>query len=363
MKKTDQTLLEQMRITDFEIEGRLALFDITAFDCNCLLQAAPAISHEIDELVNQFYEKQTNIPEIALLIGDSETLGRLTRAQLKYIADLFSGHYDVEYVNNRLRIGLVHKRIGVDPKLYLAGVQTLKSLLIEVVNRIFVEQEQRDDIVRALEKLFVFDISLVFDTYIRSLISEIEISKDNSDKYAQSLEEKVRQRTRELEAMSRTDPLTGLQNTRHLSDVLADVNKRAESHGEAVTLVYLDINDFKVVNDVHGHLHGDDVLRTVANAIKKVSRSEDYCFRYGGDEFCILMGRCTKDQAIEVYGKRLIKEINKQESGLTLSIGYAQSGPDNYLSTEALIREADEKMYVNKRLTKPVSEPLLTRQG
>lgn len=363
MKKTDQTLLEQMRITDFEIEARLGLFSITSSDINCLKEAGPTVSHEIDALVGRFYETQTNVPEIALLIGDSETLGRLTRAQMKYVADLFSGVYGVEYVNNRLRIGLVHKRIGVDPKLYLAGVQTLKSLLIEVINRIFVDTEQRNNIVNALEKLFVFDISLVFDTYIRSLISQIEISKNNSDQYAQSLEQKVRQRTKELELMSRTDPLTGLQNTRHLSEVLAGINKNAESCRESVTLVYLDINDFKVVNDIHGHLHGDEVLRVVANAIKKVSRAEDHCFRYGGDEFCILMAMCTKEQAIDVYGKRLLKEINKQESGLSISIGYAQSGPDNYLSTEALIREADEKMYVNKRLTKSVSEPLLTRQG
>jgi hypothetical protein len=90
-------------------------------------QLPSKIEPHIDALVDKFYTLQTGITEIALLIGDADTLTRLRAAQRRYILDLFSGLYDLEYVNNRLRIGLVHKRIGVEPKLYLAAINTLKG--------------------------------------------------------------------------------------------------------------------------------------------------------------------------------------------------------------------------------------------
>lgn len=71
------------------------------------------------EIVDEFYQRQVEDEEISLLIGDASTLNRLSNAQRKYIIDLFSGTYDSEYVNNRLRISMVHKHIGVEPKLYL----------------------------------------------------------------------------------------------------------------------------------------------------------------------------------------------------------------------------------------------------
>ena len=121
MKKTEQTLLEQMRITEFDIEARKALISFKEEDFEQLKSLRSLIESKIDNLVSEFYKRQTEIPEIALLIGDADTLARLISAQRNYVLDLFSGIYDLEYVNNRLRIGLVHKRIGVEPKLYLSA--------------------------------------------------------------------------------------------------------------------------------------------------------------------------------------------------------------------------------------------------
>ena len=167
MKKTDQSLLEQMRITDFEISSRKALFSILDTDEIALKGVKPYIEARISALVDQFYDMQTAVPEIALLIGDSETLGRLCSAQIRYVMDLFSGYYDMEYVNNRLRIGLVHKRIGVEPKLYLTAVQTLMKLLFQLIQEIIPDADEKLRVTEALQKLIMFDISLVFDTYIR----------------------------------------------------------------------------------------------------------------------------------------------------------------------------------------------------
>lgn len=348
MKRTDQTLLEQMRITELEIENRKKLFMIDDEDVEVLTKVKPLIEREVESLVREFYELQTSVPEIALLIGDADTLGRLRSAQRKYVIDLFSGFYDIEYVNNRLRIGMVHKRIGVEPKLYLAAILQLQTLLGHMLRRIIPDGKECRRVIRAAEKLFMFDISLVFDTYIRSLISEIETSREKSERYAVELEYKVQERTQQLEIMSRTDPLTGLLNVRFLTEMLTQSLRAAQRRLEPLTLVYLDINDFKAVNDTEGHQRGDEILCAVANGIKSLSRLEDQVFRYGGDEFCIILPKCNEQQAQQLYSERLHEEIRASEPNLTVSIGYVQTGPDEYLTAEELIRLADLRMYKDK---------------
>lgn len=351
MKQTDQSLLEQMRITEFAIDNRKELFSFTATDENVLRKVKPEIEKNIAALVDTFYEMQTTIPDIALLIGDSDTLIRLKNAQRKYITDLFSGYYDVEYVNNRLRIGLVHKRIGVEPKLYLAAIQTLRELLFDLINHEIPDETEKSHTLSALQKLLMFDISLVFDTYIRSMVSEIEMSKEKSESYARILEEKVKERTTQLDMLSKTDPSTGLLNVRHLNETLTRLIRAAKRRNEPLTIAYIDINDFKIINDTQGHQRGDEILRIVANALKTVSRLEDYCFRYGGDEFCVILENCTL-ASTSLWKERLLETIQQHENGLALSIGFAQTGTDEYVSPEELIRQADKEMYAIKKSMK-----------
>ena len=135
MRHTDTSLLEQMQISDVEIASRMDLLDLKKDALNMLSNHKLLIEDNIDIIVDEFYDKQTDIDEISLLIGDADTLMRLRNAQRKYVIDLFSGNYDSEYVNNRLRIGMVHKRIGVEPKLYLSAVKTLKELIVKVLKK------------------------------------------------------------------------------------------------------------------------------------------------------------------------------------------------------------------------------------
>ncbi|MBV2091166.1 MAG: GGDEF domain-containing protein [Candidatus Thiodiazotropha sp. (ex Ctena orbiculata)] len=356
MKNTEKSLIQQMRITDFEITGRKSLFSISPADTEILKQARPYIEADLNSIVETFYKYQTEVPDIALLIGDADTLNRLHNAQKAYITDLFSGYYDIEYVNNRLRIGLVHKRIGVEPKLYLAAILTLKQLLITHIRNTVPTDNNPDAVIAALEKLLMLDISLVFDTYIRSLISEIEISKDKSEQYASALEEKVKERTKQLELLSRTDPLTGLLNRQHFDELMTQALRAAQRRNEPITVAYIDINDFKIINDTHGHRRGDEILKRIAKALKLSSRTDDCCIRYGGDEFCIIMPNCSSNEANEVWGKRLQETLLKQADSPKLSIGYAQTGPDDYMTTEQLIQYADEEMYRAKKKAKEIPE-------
>lgn len=352
MKQTDQTLLEQMRISEFEVEQRKALFTFSHKDVHTLVSYKNLIKENIDELVEDFYRIQTSNAEIALLIGDADTLSRLRNAQRRYIIDLFSGVYDLEYVNNRLRIGLVHKRIGVEPKLYLSAIYLLQGLIQKLLKKLSATDTEYQAAIDSLNKLIMYDITLVFDTYIRSLVSEIETAREKSELYALSLEEKVKQRTHRLEEMSHTDPLTGLLNMRHFLNIMTTTLRSAQRRSEPVTLIYIDIDDFKLINDTHGHQRGDEILRMVGNAIKRVARTEDICIRYGGDDFCILLSNIRAEQAQALIVTRLEQIIHDTGEHVTLSIGIAQTGPIEYVDAAILIDMADKNMYSNKALHK-----------
>ena len=124
------------------------------------------------------------------MIGDMETLQRLRNAQRKYVLDLFAGIYDSEYVNNRLRIGMIHKRIGVEPKLYLSAVKTLKDILFKMLKAEISDEQELSAVLDGLDKLLYFDTTLVFDAYIDSLVKEVKTEKNKTGKYAAELEKK-----------------------------------------------------------------------------------------------------------------------------------------------------------------------------
>ena len=105
IKFLEQTLVEQLSITDHEIEYRKHLFDFTDADVARLLAWRDYMAGRADEVVGQFYARQAEKPEIAAVIGDAESLKRLHATFRQYLLELFGGVYDKSYVNKRLRIG------------------------------------------------------------------------------------------------------------------------------------------------------------------------------------------------------------------------------------------------------------------
>lgn len=348
--KTEQTLLQQMRINDIEISRRMELFALDPGQCMVLQSCQQLIIDNIHDIVNEFYDRQIADDEIALLIGDADTLSRLHDAQRKYVVDLFSGHYDMDYVNDRLRIGLVHKRIGVEPKLYLSAIKILKDIINSVMEREVKDRNTHRAVREALDRLLHFDITLVFDTYIRSLLAEIETEKSRTETYARSLETKVAERTRQLEEMARRDPLSGLYNRRALQEMLQRRFSHASRRSRDLSLLYMDIDDFKLINDRHGHVVGDEVIRGLADILLQMTREEDVPCRYGGDEFCVVLVDCNLESAMQKC-EHIIREFRQLYSDFELSIGIAHTGPEDFISPEDLIRNADMKMYEAKQLS------------
>lgn len=352
MKVTDQTLMEQLRITPREIRRRKEYFEFTEDDAKKLEALRPVIADNIDGIVKEFYERIISFDEMARVIGDAESLRRLKNHQRNYVLTLFDGQYDEEYVHARLRVGLVHRRIGVSPKYYLSAVDNLSSAL-----RQFLSAASEKDCpscvsgMDAVSKVLMFDLTLIFDTYIGSLIQEAERSKEELEEYAQSLETEIAKRTEMRRDQARHDGLTDLLNQHSFYDELKRELSRGQRRGHCTSLIYFDLDGFKQMNDTKGHKRGDEILVAVSEAMQSVVREADLTARYGGDEFCIILPETTLEQAGEV-ASRLHEAIRASvdESAITCSTGIAISTPEKLMTADLLVRAADTAMYEAKKV-------------
>jgi diguanylate cyclase (GGDEF)-like protein len=157
-----------------------------------------------------------------------------------------------------------------------------------------------------------------------------------------------------IQQLSITDDCTGLYNARHLYDVLGRELERCGRLRLPVSLAFLDLDHFKLVNDAHGHLVGSELLGRTGQRLRELSRKQDICFRYGGDEFAILMPE-TGARAALTQGTKLLRYLMEtrfqMKSGLDLSVsasvGLATSPADG-AAVHAIIGAADARMYLVK---------------
>jgi diguanylate cyclase (GGDEF)-like protein len=347
---TDFSLKDQLRVTDLELKRRLDLLTLSLEEMAEFVRFKPIIAENIDGLIDEFYQEQVAIYDVARVIGDAESLSRLKTHMRRYILSLFDGRIDAEYVKSRLRIGLVHKRIGVDPKYYVAAVRNLHGRLQDLL----LDRQSGCTAcgmgLATLQKILLFDLTLVFDTYIHSLVDELHRKKTELEEYATSLENKVAVRTRQLEGLASRDGMTGLYNQRSFYQQLGVELSRSIRKGLELSLIYFDLDHFKQVNDTLGHRAGDEVLIAVAEVAEKIIRAEDIACRYGGDEFVIMLPMTNADDAM-VLAKRLLKhgQADDRLRAISFSIGIATTGPDEFLDGDALVKESDRAMYQSKK--------------
>jgi diguanylate cyclase (GGDEF)-like protein len=155
-----------------------------------------------------------------------------------------------------------------------------------------------------------------------------------------------------------TDDCTNLYNARHLNFVLDTEIYRSQRYGYEFTLIFIDLDHFKQVNDTHGHLTGSLLLAEIGQTIKSHCRLIDFAFRYGGDEFVILLPQTSKENAYNVARRihRLVRETTwLRDQGMniriTASVGMASYPVDARTKAE-LLHLADEAMYSIKNSTR-----------
>lgn len=158
----------------------------------------------------------------------------------------------------------------------------------------------------------------------------------------------------ELRGLALTDPLTGAYNRRFFDEIIARELERHRRANEPLSVVFLDIDRFKAVNDVHGHAVGDTLLRDVSEYLRRKLRETDYVFRWGGDEFLVLMS-CPGVEAVKRMATleaeyETAPLVTSLGSGVGLSVGCAEAPPGTK-DIEPIIAAADENMYMKKRAT------------
>ena len=177
----------------------------------------------------------------------------------------------------------------------------------------------------------------------------------------------MRTRVSELETHAERDPLTAVMNRRGFERELARASSYLQRYGGSAALVYLDLDDFKPVNDRHGHAAGDAVLKAVAAALVIAVRASDLVARIGGDEFAVLLwnlsapAAANKALALEQAVTAATVAWDGGVLGVGASAGVAALGPDQDLA--GLLARADAAMYARKRERKgvPAGSRIVTR--
>jgi two-component system cell cycle response regulator len=158
----------------------------------------------------------------------------------------------------------------------------------------------------------------------------------------------------ETYALTVRDPLTGVYNRRYLQDRLWSEAAYCRRHGTPLSLILLDIDHFKRINDVYGHSIGDDALRTLASTLLQLTRQEDVLARYGGEEFALIARGIDREGTL-AFAERIRRGVESQRlatpSGLvtfTVSVGVAHSENGADSDVQALLETADRALYSAK---------------
>ena len=151
------------------------------------------------------------------------------------------------------------------------------------------------------------------------------------------------------------DPLTGLLNRRVMESVLRREFNRARRYVSPLSLVFIDVNDFKSINDQYGHDQGDKVLRFLADTLVNMSRDSDVIARFAGDEFVLILPETTNDNAIHLMDRienHLVAEpvqLNGQPVTVSISFGVASTADESIQDPGLLLKKADKTLYDAKK--------------
>jgi diguanylate cyclase (GGDEF)-like protein/putative nucleotidyltransferase with HDIG domain len=174
---------------------------------------------------------------------------------------------------------------------------------------------------------------------VTTLVNEAAVAIENAQLYALARER------------AHIDELTGLYNHRYFHERIDEEISRCSRFGDIFSLLFLDMDLFKMYNDVYGHLAGDDILRDIGQYIKGTIRGIDMAFRYGGDEFTIILPQASLDDAhtvAERIRKRIESEMDSKGVALTCSMGIA-SWPTEGVMREEILQAADAALYHSKQ--------------
>lgn len=338
------SLCGQLQITAEELQTRLAFLSFGAQDKRNLVEIHAVISSRVDGLVGKFYDHLLQFDELREILSDAALVERLKESQRRYLLSLGQLGDDLEYVEGRLRIGLAHERVGLKQKWYVGAYHKLFELILkELAVRCSGNAHQLSSLVLTLNKILALDEIFVVETYYHATMQRLE------DSLCQ-----LKDAHRQLENVSRQDSLTPVNNRRALMEALALEFHRSRRYRHPFALLFLDVDHFKEINDLHGHVFGDQVLIHVVRLAKGMIRPHDIIGRYGGEEFVIGLVECDQPGALQI-AERIRLNIAQSQcawedhvTAVTVSIGVVMLSPE-IDEVDTFVTRADQAMYYAKR--------------
>lgn len=314
---------------------------------------------ELSQQLEQYAEKLQRLREIALPICMYCHKIRTDDDYWQRLETYFSSHVDIMFSHGICPdcVKTTYSRLGVS--LPSSEVNAESASIVERRSRKATVLPLEDEALREMKELvqrlsaagdpLTPELVKIADRYAK-LLRRFNKTVSISDSYQFQLHDL----NMRLELMVRTDILTGLANRMEMMNQLEIEQKRSERHGKVFSLLLGDIDYFKQVNDNHGHLAGDRVLRQVAARLREQLRSEDVCARWGGEEFMILLPETPIEQAM-VVGNKLADSIrdlqihwDNQVVRITMSFGVGQFKPGS--SIDSFTQQVDDALYLAKHL-------------
>lgn len=337
-------LCDQFKITEREVRARLALLNFTPEDEEHLRQIHLVITDEVDAIIAGFYGHLTRFEELDRFLSDKQTIERLKITQRRYLLSLGRQFATLEYFEDRLRIGITHERIGLQQKWYLSAYSTLYGLIAgRVANRHADDPAKLVALLASLQKILTLDSTLAVETHYHATTQRLETLLHDSAASQHSLKEE-----------SHLDSLTQVKNRKFLLETLELEFHRSRRFLNPLTLLFVDIDHFKTINDTYGHTGGDTVLKNVVQILSEAIRPADIIGRYGGEEFVVGLLETDETMAKEIAERLRLKvalgpvTLGHHTVSATISIGLASLKP-GIESIEDLIERADSAMYKAKK--------------
>lgn len=342
--------------------GMLALLEVLGEDYARLVERAAGnaelLAAERDWLgcdhaaVGGWLARQWNLPALlreAILESEMPASDSTFNACVSvsgYVADIWLAGMDEQRTEEAHRIAAVQAatRLGLDYAAFLALTEEMLAALPEVCA--------------------LFDVPPAPPTRVQALLDQARellvlrnLREIQEAARARKEADEHEDRARRLAEEVRRDPLTGVYNRGQLEEVLEKEFEAATRHGWPLSLAFIDLDDFKQVNDSWGHMVGDEVLRNFAKTLLRHVRSSDIVARYGGEEFLVVLPGIGEDVAAQVV-RRILSEVsgiamahvNGQPLHITFSAGLATQGAlEQFRHADDLLRAADEALYGAKR--------------
>lgn len=166
MNNDHRKYMSILKLDDAEIQSRRAFFKLTDADLTRLAQLRPFAEKVTDGIVEEFYRLLLEHPDTLKFFGDEATIRRVKRTQRDYFLGLFSGRCDSAYVEDRLRVGAAHERIGLAPKWYLGAYRQYLHSILEALHREMTDANAIREAFGSIQRIVWFDLALAIDTYI-----------------------------------------------------------------------------------------------------------------------------------------------------------------------------------------------------